>query len=63
MTHNAISPNSLIHATYVPDGEVRAGTVGGAQEPSSAELARRETLKREAGRSPPLGEQKANMLP
>jgi hypothetical protein len=29
------------------DGEVRTATVGGAHEPSAAELARREKLKRE----------------
>jgi hypothetical protein len=37
----------VIHATYVRDGEVQTATVGGAQEPSPAELARREKLKRE----------------
>jgi hypothetical protein len=29
------------------DGEVKTATVGGANEPSAAELARREKLKRE----------------
>src|SRR5512138_1739179 len=47
LTHSAVSPNGLIHATYVRDGEVKTATVGGAQEPSAAELARREKLKRE----------------
>jgi hypothetical protein len=47
VTHSAVSPNGLIAATYVRDGEVKTATVGGAQEPSSAELARREKLKRE----------------
>jgi dihydrofolate reductase len=47
LTHSAVSPTGLIHATYLRDGEVKTGTVGGAQEPSSAELARREKLKRE----------------
>ena len=47
LTHSAVSPNGVIHATYVRDGEVQTATVGGAQEPSSAELARREKLKRE----------------
>jgi dihydrofolate reductase len=45
--HAAVSPHGLIHATYVRDGEVKTATVGGAEEPSSAELARREKLKRE----------------
>jgi dihydrofolate reductase len=47
LTHSAVSPNGLIHATYVRDGEVETATVGGAEEPSPAELARREKLKRE----------------
>ena len=47
LTHSAVSPNGLIAATYVRDSEVKTATVGGAQEPSSAELARREMLKRE----------------
>src|SRR5699024_4839607 len=47
LTHSAISPNGLIHAVYVRDGEVKTATIGGAQEPSAAELARREKLKRE----------------
>lgn len=47
LAHGAVSPNGLIHATYVRDGEVKTGTVGGEQEPSAAELARREKLKRE----------------
>jgi dihydrofolate reductase len=47
LTHSAVSPNGIIHATYVRDGEVQTATVGGAQEPSPAELARREKLKRE----------------
>jgi dihydrofolate reductase len=47
LTHGAVSPNGLIAATYVRDGEVKTATVGGAQEPSPAELARREKLKRE----------------
>ena len=46
VTHSAVSPNGLIHATYVRDGEVKTATVGGAEEPSPAELARREKLKR-----------------
>lgn len=47
LTYSAVSPNGLIAATYVRDGEVRTATVGGAQEPTPAELARREKLKRE----------------
>jgi dihydrofolate reductase len=47
LTHSAVSPNGLIHATYVRAGEVKTATVGGAQEPSAAELARREKWKRE----------------
>jgi dihydrofolate reductase len=48
LTQSAVSPNGLIAATYVRDGEVKTATVGGAFEPSPAELARREKLKREA---------------
>ena len=47
VTHSAVSPNGVIAATYVRNGEVKTATVGGAQEPSGAELARREKLKRE----------------
>src|SRR5688572_17865555 len=47
LTHSTVSPKGMIHATYVREGEVQTGTVGGAQEPSPAELARREKLKRE----------------
>ena len=47
LTHSAVSPAGLVHATYVRDGEVKTATVGGAQDPSPAELARREKLKRE----------------
>jgi dihydrofolate reductase len=47
LTRSAVSPNGVIHATYVRDGEVQTATVGGAQEPSPVELARREKLKRE----------------
>ena len=46
LTHSAVSTNGLIHATYVRDGEVKTATIGGATEPSPAELARREKLKR-----------------
>jgi hypothetical protein len=47
LTHSAISPNGVIAAVYARDGEVKTATVGGATEPSQAELARREKLKRE----------------
>lgn len=48
LTHSAVSPNGLIAATYVRNGEVKTGTIGGTVEPSATELARREKLKREA---------------
>lgn len=48
LTHGVVSPNGLIAATYVRDGEVKTATVGGPVEPSAAELARREKLKRES---------------
>ncbi len=48
LTHSAVSPKGVIHATYVRDGEVQTATAGGVQEPSPAELARREKLKRES---------------
>ncbi len=47
LTHSAVSPNGIIHATYVRAGDVQTATVGGAEDPSPAELARREKLKRE----------------
>jgi dihydrofolate reductase len=47
LTHSVVSPHGLIAATYVRDGEVKTATVGGAEEPSPAELARREKLARE----------------
>ncbi|MGE0743379.1 MAG: dihydrofolate reductase family protein [Hyphomonadaceae bacterium] len=48
VTHSAVSPNGLIHATYERDGEVKTETIAGAEEPSKAELARREKWKRES---------------
>jgi len=48
LTHSAVSPNGLIAATYVRNGEVKTGTIGGTLEPSATELARREKLKHEA---------------
>jgi dihydrofolate reductase len=48
LTHGAVSSNGIIAATYTREGEVKTATVGGPQEPSAAELARREKLKREA---------------
>jgi dihydrofolate reductase len=47
LAHSAVSPNGLIAANYVRDGEVKTATVGGAVEPSATELTRREKLKRE----------------
>jgi len=47
LTYGAVSPNGVIAATYLRDGEVMTATVGGAEEPTAAELARREKLKRE----------------
>lgn len=47
LTHSAVSTHGLIHATYVRDGEVTTATIGGAEEPTPAELARREKLRRE----------------
>ena len=47
LTHSAVSPKGLVAATYVRAGTVKTATIGGAQEPSAPELARREKLKRE----------------
>jgi dihydrofolate reductase len=47
LTHSGVSPNGIIVATYLRGGEVKTATVGGADRPSNAELARREKLKRE----------------
>jgi dihydrofolate reductase len=47
LTHSAVSQTGLIAAIYARDGEVKTATVGGAHDPSQAELARREKLKRE----------------
>jgi len=44
LTHGVVSPNGLVAATYVRDGEVKTATIGGAHEPSPAERARREKL-------------------
>lgn len=33
VTHSAVSPNGVIAATYMRDGEVKTATVGGANEP------------------------------
>src|SRR5882672_9358445 len=35
LTHSAVSPNGLIAATYMRDGEVKTATVSGANEPSA----------------------------
>jgi dihydrofolate reductase len=47
LTHGTVSPNGLIAATYARAGEVKTATIGGAEEPSAAELARRGKLERE----------------
>ena len=47
LTHSRVSPTGLIAATYVPAGKVEHMTIRGAENPSAAELARREKLKRE----------------
>jgi dihydrofolate reductase len=47
LTHSQVSPMGLIVATYVPAGEVQHMTIRGAENPSKAELARRERMKRE----------------
>jgi dihydrofolate reductase len=47
LTHSKVSPTGLIAATYVPAGDIEAATIRGAENPSKAELARREKLKRE----------------
>ncbi len=47
LAHSAVSTGGLIHAVYVRGGEVKTATVGGAETPSAAELARREKLKHE----------------
>src|SRR5512134_1167146 len=44
LTHSAVSPNGFIAATYLHAGEVKTATIGGAREPTPAELARREKL-------------------
>src|SRR6185312_3893693 len=46
LTHSAVASNGLIAATYVRNGEVKTGTIGGTLEHSATELARREQLKR-----------------
>lgn len=47
LTHSKVSPTGLIAATYVPGGEIEHMTIRGAENPSKAELARREKVKRE----------------
>jgi dihydrofolate reductase len=47
LTDSAASPNGIIAATYVRNGEVQHTTIRGAERPTPAELARREKLKRE----------------
>ncbi|TMA01156.1 MAG: deaminase [Methanobacteriota archaeon] len=45
LTQSVVSPNGIIHATYVLDGKVKTGTVGTPKELSAAK-ARREKPKR-----------------
>lgn len=47
LTHSAVSPNGLIAAIYGRHGEMKTATIGGAQAPSPAELARRKKLEGE----------------
>lgn len=47
LTHSKVSPTGLIAATYAPAEEVEHMTIRGAENPSKAELARREKMKRE----------------
>lgn len=47
LVHSRVSPTGMIAATYVPDGAVKTGDFA-QPEPSKAELARRERMKREA---------------
>jgi len=47
LSHSAVSPNGIIVATYVRAGAVATTTVSGAEVPTTAEIARREQLKRE----------------
>lgn len=45
LTHHAVSDTGVIGATYEPAGEVRTGTMAPDDEPSAAELGRREAMK------------------
>jgi len=47
LAHSKVSPTGMISATYVPNGAVQHETIRGAENPSKAELARRERMKRE----------------
>lgn len=47
LAHSKVSPTGMISATYVPNGAVQHETIRGAENPSKAELARREKMKRE----------------
>ncbi len=47
LTNSRVSPTGLITASYTPAGEVQHMTIRGAENPSKAELARRERMKRE----------------
>lgn len=45
---SAVSQKGLVHATYVREGEVTTRAIDDAQEPSSAEMLRRERLRSES---------------
>jgi len=49
LTHTAVSPNGIVAARYLRAGEVETATVGGATEPTPAELERRQKLRAEDG--------------
>jgi dihydrofolate reductase len=40
LTHSAVSPNGIIHATYLLDGKVKTGTVGDPKDVSAAKARR-----------------------
>lgn len=47
LARSAASPNGLIFAAYSRAGDVKTATIEGAETPSAAELARRNSLRRE----------------
>lgn len=48
LTGSRVSPTGMISASYVRTGDVETTTIRGAENPSAAELARRERWKRES---------------